>query len=85
MNSTLLSQLPSLRGPKGRGNPFFEIASVASLPRNDKLRNRISKSLFRRYVPFNLDMSVNSSNFNYDGCQTRLLRDIGRKQERLFR
>ncbi|OGX30631.1 MAG: hypothetical protein A3G37_00880 [Omnitrophica WOR_2 bacterium RIFCSPLOWO2_12_FULL_46_30] len=45
---SLLSKLPSLRAPKGRSNPVFEIASVASLPRNDSLRIRISKRLFRR-------------------------------------
>jgi len=28
-------QQASLRAPEGRSNPFFEIASVASLPRND--------------------------------------------------
>ena len=53
--TALLSKLVSLRAPKGRSNLSFEIASVASLPRNDTLRNQISKSFFRRDVAANLD------------------------------
>ena len=53
----LVSKLMSLRAPKGRSNLFFEIASVASLPRNDSLRNRMSKYLFRRGSSANLDTS----------------------------
>ncbi|MFA4888650.1 MAG: hypothetical protein WC628_03620 [Candidatus Omnitrophota bacterium] len=37
----LLSKLVSLRAPKGRSNPFFKIASVASLPRNDTSNLRV--------------------------------------------